>query len=87
MINLALTEKQINALVKIHKQIILNNLSELDLSKDIEKQIIEESNTNFNNFLNLTQKLLKEESDMDQIRLELQEDIKKEKLIKKHNGK
>ena len=76
-----LNKNQVDTLKTVYKQIILDGLSEVGLTKDVEKEILENSDSNFTNLIKDTQKILTEIGVMEEIRLELKAEEEAEKAI------
>jgi len=81
--NYILTKDQISVVKRIHTQIIMDGLVELELGRKVENEILENSEQNFEKMIEQAQRVLTEMGVMNEIREEILLEEKEEKKAKK----
>ena len=82
-----LTPEQIDVIRVVHNQLIMDGLVEVGLTRQIEDDILKNSEKNFDMMIKQAQKILTEMGIMDQIREEIKLEEKEEKKALKESLK
>jgi len=81
--NFILNKNQIEVFRVVHSQLILDGLAELELNRDVEKEVIGNAKKNFDLMITNAQKILTEMGINDEIRKEILAEENEEKLLSK----